>query len=99
MPTIEQFASSIRSYAAITVDAPANIIRVHQIKDQTLDPPLLVHLDPRAIEASIRAIAPEARDIFPDVAPEEGALRLLLVHLEELVLTRPIPNATIVITD
>lgn len=43
----------------------------------------------RELQELIRNLSKDGHDVFPDVTPLEGAYRLLLVHIEETLATRP----------
>lgn len=98
MQPIERLAVSMDDYAKATLNGQLNRIAVHEVNGQVLNPPLLVLLNAADIDANMRLIAEDAHVVFPNVGEDEGALRLMEVHLEELVRTRAIPGATITLS-
>jgi hypothetical protein len=57
---------------------------VHAYRGRRFAPPVILHLD--GLAGYLDSMSEDAVQVFPDVAAQEGAYRLLLVHLEELLL-------------
>ncbi|MFE3459196.1 hypothetical protein ACFXKD_16770 [Nocardiopsis aegyptia] len=56
---------------------------------ERFEPPLELHVDPRALGRHLRGMAADAQEAMGGSSPLRAAVSLLLVHLEEAVDTRP----------
>ncbi|MBB6119010.1 hypothetical protein [Nocardiopsis algeriensis] len=70
-------------------EAPDRVgVLLRRWQGRDLDPPYVLHVDPLTLGEHLRSME-AISEVFPDTTPEIGALRLLLVHIEEAVETAP----------
>lgn len=70
------------------IDVEESGLTLHGFEREPLEPPIRVNATPTSLLEHLRATADDARNAFPSAPPLIAALQLLLVHIEELVLTR-----------
>lgn len=94
---VKRLVASLASYAEVTYTESGDTVVTH-VEDTVLAAPLLLVIDGAQVDAYSRAHGDDAREVFPDVSAEEGSLRLLMVHLEEIIRGKPVDGALLTLS-
>lgn len=99
MDVIGAIVEELSSYAAVRLSDRPGKIFLDALDDQPLQPPAVIVASAEALANYVRSSGDAARSLYTDVSPEEGGLRLLLVHLTEEVLSKAQAGTTITVED
>ncbi|MFC5136985.1 hypothetical protein ACFPK1_01960 [Actinomycetospora rhizophila] len=94
----DQLVGYLAAEGAVDEDREQGVGVLTVFDHRPLPVPLRLHVTPAAFDGHLRAMAPDAALVFPDVDSLEAAWRLFLVHLEEAVQTAK-PGETELVLD
>ena len=62
------------------------------------DPPLLFDFTEEELDAAVRAAGRDGTTLWPEVPEPEGGFRLVLIHLDESLMSTSIPTRRVYVT-
>ena len=83
----DQLVGYLAAEGAVDEDRVQGLVVLTEFDHRPLPVPLRLHITATSFGDHLRAAAPDAAVVWPDVQPVEAAWRLFLVHLEEAVRT------------
>ncbi|TQS44522.1 hypothetical protein [Cryptosporangium phraense] len=99
MDVIGAIVEDLEPYATARLSEQPGKILLDTLNGRPLQPPAVIVAPADAVANYVRSSAASARALWTDVGPEEGGLRLLLVHLNEEVLSKAQAGTTITVGD
>lgn len=93
MYSIDRLIRDLPDLGARAVRQGDNQLVISSCRDRRFDPPVVLRATPQDIDGYLDALRVDAAVVFPEAPAREGAYRLLLVHLEETLLSnQPAPR-------
>lgn len=69
-----------------------------EFRGARFDPPLLFDFTEEELDAAVRAAGPSGRTLWPEVSEPEGGFRLVLVHLDESLMSTRVPTRRVYVS-
>ncbi len=69
-----------------------------EFRGERFDPPLLFDFTEEELDAAVRAAGRDGKTLWPEVPEPEGGFRLLLVHLDESLMSTRIPTRRVYVS-
>ncbi|MFG1925626.1 hypothetical protein [Cryptosporangium sp. NPDC048952] len=99
MDVIGAIVEDLSTYATVRLSEQPGKILLDTLDGQPLQPPAVIVAPADAVANYVQSCAASARALWTDVDPEEGGLRLLLVHINEEVLSKAQAGTIITVGD
>jgi hypothetical protein len=88
MSRVETVLASLREGGAVITPGTAeHQYIVTSVGELTLEPPVILTIDPAVLERLLEKIGESARTVFPEVPAMEAARRLVSIDIEECLIT------------
>ncbi|MFI5953437.1 hypothetical protein [Cryptosporangium sp. NPDC051539] len=99
MDVIGAIVEELSPYATVRLSEQPGKIFLDTLHGRPLQPPAVIIAPDDAVANYVRSSAAAAQALHTDVGPEEGGVRLLLVHITEEVLSKAQAGTTLTVED